>query len=107
MAHNLGTPAHFGVRSDRYKLIFFYGRDYKGAGASGSRRKAKPVTPAAWEFYDLQEDPSEMVNAYRNPQYAPVIAELKAEMKRQREVLNETDAAYPHLQEIIDAHWAD
>ncbi len=40
MAHNLGTPAHFGVRSDRYKLIFFY-----GSTPSGGNR-----TPAAWEF---------------------------------------------------------
>lgn len=95
MAHNLGTPAHFGVRSDRYKLIFFY-----GATQSGGNR-----TPAAWEFYDLENDPNEMKNEYGNPKYAPVIADLKAELKRQREKLKETDEAYPQIQAIIDANW--
>jgi len=95
MAHRLGTPAHFGVRSDRYKLIFFY-----GATPGGGQR-----TPAAWEFYDLQNDPNEMKNEYANPKYASIIADLKAELKRQREELKETDEAYPKLQAIIDANW--
>ncbi|MCP5112435.1 MAG: DUF4976 domain-containing protein, partial [bacterium] len=98
MAHRLGTPAHFGVRSDRYKLIFFYGTDYVKARNSTS-------TPPGWEFYDLETDPSEMTNEYGNPRYAEAIADLKAELKRQREQLGETDAAYPHIQAIIDANW--
>ena len=28
MAHDHNNPAHFGLRTDRYKLIFFYGCDY-------------------------------------------------------------------------------
>ncbi len=98
MAHNLGTPAHFGVRNDRHKLIFFYGANYKDGGRPAD-------TPAAWEFYDLKKDPAEMVNQYGNPDYAPAIAELKLELKRQREALRETDASYPRLKAIIDAHW--
>jgi uncharacterized sulfatase len=34
-----------------------------------------------------------------------VPAELKAELKKQRVELNETDEAYPELQQIIDANW--
>ncbi len=97
MAHSLGTPAHFGIRSDRDKLAFFYGANYTG----------KNNTPAAWEFYDLQKDPSEMHNQYGNPEYADRIAQLKSELKRTRIELNETDAKYPEIQEIIDAHWDD
>jgi uncharacterized sulfatase len=100
MAHHLRTPAHFGLRGDRYKLVFFYGADH--ADADGSRD-----TPAAWEFYDLAEDPRETVNAYGNPRYAEIIAEMKRQLKTEREALNETDARYPRLKAIIDRHWDD
>lgn len=95
MAHGLATPAHFGLRTDRYKLIFFYGANYAGENR----------TPATWEFYDLQKDPHEMRNEYGNPKYAEVIAELKAQLKRTREALDETDERFPAIQEIIDEHW--
>jgi arylsulfatase A-like enzyme len=95
MAHSLRVPAHFGIRGERYKLIFFYGAATGGQGA----------TPAAWEFYDLEDDPHEMHNQYASPAHAETIARMKAELKRTREELEETDAAYPALQKIIDAHW--
>ncbi|WP_437919989.1 sulfatase family protein [Sphingobacterium sp. LRF_L2] len=49
---------HFGVRTDRYKLVRFYGpKDY-------------------WELYDLQKDPNELVNEYSNASYKKVISQL-------------------------------
>ena len=101
MAHNLHVPAHFGIRGERYKLIFFYGCDHKVG-----RRAPKP-TPAAWEFYDTQADPTEMHNEYGNPKYAATIAEMKTALKEIRQQLNETDENYPHIQKIIDEHWND
>ena len=95
MAHALKVPAHFGIRSERYKLIFFYGCTPSGKGN----------TPVAWEFYDLQTDPHEMKNQYANPQYKTLIAKMKAELKTTRKRLNETDAKYPAIQKIIDANW--
>ena len=95
MAHQLRVPAHFGIRSDRFKLIFFYGCTKTGTGN----------TPVAWEFYDLQKDPHEMKNEYRNPAYAETIAGMKARLKKTRVELGETDANYPKIQEIIDLHW--
>ena len=95
LAHSLKVPAHFGIRGERFKLIFFYGCTPKGANQ----------TPAAWEFYDLKNDPFEMHNQYRNPEYREVIAEMKAELKRTREDLDETDDKYPKIQTIIDANW--
>jgi uncharacterized sulfatase len=95
MAHNLRVPAHFGLRTARYKLIFFYGSDIHG----GNR------TPATWEFYDLKEDPHEMKNQYANPAYGETVSRLKAELKRVRADLHETDERYPGIQAIIDAHW--
>ncbi|GAI98288.1 unnamed protein product, partial [marine sediment metagenome] len=34
MAHKLGNPAHFGIRTNKYKLIFFYGSETKVKKAS-------------------------------------------------------------------------
>lgn len=61
--HYYGYPAvhmvakHYGVRTERYKLIRFYQFD-------------------EWEFYDLESDPDELVNQYTNPDYRDVIASL-------------------------------
>jgi arylsulfatase A-like enzyme len=98
MAHHLAVPAHFGIRSDRYKLIFFYGMDQENPG--------KGRTPAAWEFYDLEKDPEEMKNLYESPEHAELIARMKKQLKETREVLRETDENYPEIQKVIDANWA-
>jgi arylsulfatase A-like enzyme len=95
MAHSLKVPAHFGVRSDRYKLIFFYGCDTKG----------RKNTPVAWEFYDLEKDPFEMNNAYGRPEYRKTIADMKVQLKQTRDDLGETDSKYPAIQKIIEARW--
>ncbi len=92
MAHSLRVPAHFGIRSDRYKLIFFYGSDY--------REKIKQ-TPVAWEFYDLEKDPMEMNNLYNNPEYIEIIESMKVELKNTRVELNETDQKFPHIEAIL------
>ncbi len=116
MAHELGTPAHFGVRSDKYKLIFFYGSDFAKVSGFPERKRwgvkknrdmnrFAANTPAAWEFYDLTKDPQEMKNEYANPKYREIIKSLKAELEKQRRELNETDKHYPHLQKIIETHW--
>ncbi|MBT3200885.1 MAG: sulfatase [Phycisphaerales bacterium] len=95
LAHALKVPGHFGIRNERYKLIFFY-----GCNTNGSR-----PTPAAWEFYDLKNDPSEMKNQYANPEYKKIIADMKVELKKTRQDLNETDKKFPKIQAIIDANW--
>ncbi len=95
MAHQLAVPAHFGVRGERYKLIFFYGCNYRGGDN----------TPVAWEFYDLQKDPFEMKNLYANPEHKKIISEMKIELKNTRKKLNETDEQFPAIQKIIDANW--
>lgn len=62
---------HYGVRTDRYKLIHFY-NDINW-----------------WELYDLQADPSEMHNLYGQPEYEPVVKELKEEMLKLQEQYND------------------
>jgi len=90
MYHRLRVPAHFGIRDERYKLIFFYGCVPEGAMKNnavrlpGSSSRFPPQTPVAWEFYDLKKDPNEMQNQYGNPEYAKVIDKMKVQLKETR-----------------------
>lgn len=58
---------HCGVRTDRYKLIHYYGI-------------------GEWELFDLQKDPREMRSVYQQADYADVVKELKAELARLRKL---------------------
>ncbi len=68
------APAHYGYRTDRYKLIYFYN---DGLGIVGSG----PFTyPPEWELYDLHQDPDELRNVHRDPAYAAVRDEMTRSM---------------------------
>ncbi len=56
---------HYGVRTDRYKLIHFYQEDL-------------------WELFDLEKDPNELRSVYKDAAYAEVVKELKQELERLR-----------------------
>ncbi len=114
LAHKHQNPAHFGIRTKDYKLIFFYGRywvDTDDPNATWNKdswgNDFTNHTPPTWEFYDLRKDPKEMNNAYDDPVYQETIAELMVELIKLREDLNETDKNYPHIQKVIDEHWED
>jgi uncharacterized sulfatase len=106
------VPAHFGIRTKEYKLMFYYSSHYLppeefknfywGETHHGT---LFPPQPPAWEFYDLNKDPQELDNRYGDPEYADVIASLKEELRETREELNETDENYPEIQKIIEANW--
>ncbi len=64
---------HYGVRTDRYKLIHFY------------------YDIDEWELYDLQEDPGEMKNVYGDPQYADVRAVLHDKLEELRNRYGDSD----------------
>ena len=105
------VPAHFGIRTNDYKLIFYYGKHYLPEEEFGNFYWATQYvgieneTPPAWEFYDLKKDPEELVNRYDNPEYQDIIREMKLSLKQEREELNETDKDYPEIQKIIEANW--
>lgn len=54
---------HYGVRTDRHKLIHFY-------------------EIGEWEMYDLGKDPHELKSVYDDPAYAAIRAELERELRR-------------------------
>jgi uncharacterized sulfatase len=64
---------HYGVRTQRYKLIHFYNDIDE------------------WELYDLKKDPREMKNVLDDPAYAGTVKKLKAELQRLRNELKDTD----------------
>ena len=65
---------HYGVRTDRYKLIYYNKLN-------------------EWELFDLQSDPYELVNVYSDPAYANVVGELKTELDDLRTGLDDNDEA--------------
>ena len=113
MAHKHNNPAHFGIRTKDYKLIFYYGVDYKQRSGKAQKWADNPAsmsdfqTPPAWEFYDLRQDPHEMDNRYGQPEYADIIKDLKAKLKRLRADVKENDAEFPQIEQIVAAHWDD
>ena len=70
------VPAHYGIRTDRYKLIYYYG---EALGTTGSIDE--PKAPE-WELFDLEKDPNEMCSVYDDPAYADIVTELTAELYR-------------------------
>ena len=110
------VPAHFGLRTKDYKLIFYYGTNhmdtpypyYDKEWQSKTGRANNVIdTPVAWEFYDLRNDPQEQINLYGDSRYDVIITSLKQTLREQRAKYNETDEAYPRIQKIIDKHWYD
>ncbi|MEJ8764238.1 sulfatase/phosphatase domain-containing protein, partial [Phocaeicola sp. HCN-40430] len=85
-------PAHFGIRSDRYKLIFYYGQNLDMTDTQDFS-----FTPC-WDFYDLQKDPKENHNAYNDKEYAPIIKKMKEDLLRLRKEAGDTDEKYPEMQ---------
>ncbi len=74
-----GVPAHYGLRTKRHKLIYYYGEALDVPGAVDEPR------PREWELFDLEEDPLEMNSVYDDPQYADVVTELTGELARLRD----------------------
>ena len=83
LAHH-HVVSHYGVRTYRHKLIYYYG---EALGTSGSIDE--PVAPE-WELFDLEADPNELNNVYHDPAYADVMRDMTAELDRlQREAGDE------------------
>ena len=64
---------HYGIRTDRYKLIHFYYDIDK------------------WELYDLEKDPTEMNNLYNNPDYDSIQNEMHKKLTEIRIKYKDSD----------------
>ncbi|MEM9143871.1 MAG: sulfatase/phosphatase domain-containing protein, partial [Bacteroidota bacterium] len=70
--HNVNR--HYGVRTDRYKLIHFY------------------YEVDQWELYDLEKDPQEMHNVYGNPEYGDIQEQMHKKLEEVRLKYKDSDA---------------
>jgi arylsulfatase A-like enzyme len=70
--------AHYGIKQGRYKLMRFYG-DIN-----------------AWEFYDLETDPTEMKNRISDPEVADTVAQLKVRLEALRRKYGDGDGPAVH-----------
>ncbi len=66
------TRAHYAVRTDTHKLIYYWKKDQ-------------------WECFDLVKDPRELRNIYIEPAAQSVVAQLKDELARLRRELQDND----------------
>ena len=64
---------HYGVRTDRYKLIHFY------------------YDIDVWELYDLEKDPSEMTNIYDDPAVDTIQKMMHERLKEIRKKYGDSD----------------
>ena len=65
---------HYGVRTDRYKLIHFY------------------YDIDEWELYDLEQDPSEMNNLYDSSKYSDIQKRMHLRLSELREKYGDSDS---------------
>lgn len=72
--HNVYS--HYGIRTKRYKLIYYY------SDALGQDGAIDETYEPEWELFDMEKDPREMKNVYSHPDYQEIVKELKDEMHR-------------------------
>lgn len=66
--------AHYGITTERYKLIYYY------ADGLGLANTNDVTYPPEWELFDLKTDPHEMHSVYNDPRYVGVRDALKKRM---------------------------
>lgn len=76
--------AHYGIRNQRYKLIFWYADDLgiEGANPTQPGQGVDENGEKEWELFDCKEDPSELFNVYHQKEYANVRAEMTRLLER-------------------------
>ncbi|MDQ3937892.1 MAG: sulfatase, partial [Chloroflexota bacterium] len=79
--------AHYGLRTHRHKLVYYYAEPCGTPGAHD-----EPRTPE-WELFDLDADPFELNSVYGDPAYADVVRELKRELRRLQQEVGDTECA--------------
>lgn len=76
---------HYGVATDRYKLIHFY------------------YDIDEWEMYDLETDPNELNNIYEDPAYVDVKNDLHQKLKELRTKYGDSEELeQKYLKEYLD-----
>jgi len=99
MAHH-DNPAHFGVRTKDFKLIFFYGRKLRDEWFYNPSKV--DTTEPYWELYDLRNDPKEMNNVINDPKYAETFNSLKDKIYELKVETGDTDQEFPEVKDLFE-----
>jgi arylsulfatase A-like enzyme len=81
-SHNI--YAHYGIRTKRYKLIYYYNRDCGEEGANPGKDEPE------WELFDCHKDPLEIDNLYNDPAYGTVVQELTRKLEEEMARIGDT-----------------
>jgi arylsulfatase A-like enzyme len=79
-SHSSQRPSHYGIRTQRYKLIYYYGL------VRMNRKRDE-----CWELYDLRQDPYERVNVYDDPEHKETVGRLKRRLSQLRRQYKDTE----------------
>ncbi len=82
------VPRHYGMRTDRYKLMHFY------------------QFGEEWELYDLEADPDELTNIYHSAD-RELVAELKKQLKDLQAYYEDDSDLTPYPLEKQKEFWPD
>jgi len=96
---NFNLAVKYGIRSKRFKLIFYY-----GLGLDAEVAYEGPTSPE-WELFDLQNDPSKMNNIYNDPAYKEDIKIFKTRFVQLKKQYQDTDGKYLEMAEVIQRYW--
>lgn len=78
--------AYYGVRDQRYKLIFWYNQSL---GVPGARPPLEGEDEQEWELFDCVEDPLELFNVYDEPKFADIVTSMTAKLEKKMEEIGD------------------
>lgn len=93
MAHH-DNPAHYGIRTKEYMLVYFYGLPLDANGS------LEYITPEGWELYDMKNDPYQSNNVYNDPAYIDTVRDLKKKMLDLKNEIGDEDIKYPEMMKL-------
>ncbi|KFY90979.1 hypothetical protein V498_05718 [Pseudogymnoascus sp. VKM F-4517 (FW-2822)] len=78
--------AHYGIRDQQYKLIYWYNEGYNLPGTSAGGQ------PREWELFDCEKDPLELFNVFGDPKYTAVAQRMISQLdEKMREIGDEPE----------------
>lgn len=80
--------AHYGVRSKRYKIIFWYNENYDLPGTLTGGQEQE------WELYDCERDPMELFNVWGDKDYSEIMEKMVRLLEAKMAEIGDT-AAHP------------
>ena len=94
MAHHW-VPAHYGIRTKEWKLIFFYGKKLDASGCT--HPDCSVDTGPGFELYDVINDPGETRNLTDDPAYGDILNKLKKQLMELKESCGDADDRFPEM----------